>query len=103
MAPIVAATRGVAKRTASPLQCGHKSGLRVRKRSSRGEPPMATATETFTQPFGVDPIHSSFGFALPYQASVYRGTFDEVTASLTPGDRGPVLEGEAKVESISIR
>jgi len=64
---------------------------------------MATATETFTQPFAVDPIHSSFGFALPYQASVYRGTFDEVSASLTPGDAGPVLEGEAKVESISIR
>jgi polyisoprenoid-binding protein YceI len=64
---------------------------------------MATATQPFTQPFGVDPIHSSFGFALPYQASTYRGTFDEVGASLTPTDDGAVLEGEAKVESISIR
>ena len=59
---------------------------------------MATATQPFTQPFAVDPIHSSFGFALPYQASTYRGTFDEVSASLTPTADGVVLEGEAKVE-----
>jgi polyisoprenoid-binding protein YceI len=64
---------------------------------------MATATQPYTQPFAVDPIHSSFGFALPYQASTYRGTFDEVTASLTPTDDGVVLEGEGQVESISIR
>ena len=44
------------------------------KRTTSPEPvsqrraPMATATQPYTQPYAVDPIHSSFGFALPYQA-----------------------------------
>ena len=46
-----------------------------------------------------DPVHSSFGFAVRYQGvSVYRGTFTDVTATLSDGR----LEGAAKVESISI-
>jgi polyisoprenoid-binding protein YceI len=50
--------------------------------------------------YAVDPIHSSFGFAVRYQGvSLFRGTLDEVSASLTDG----TLEGAAKVESISIR
>jgi polyisoprenoid-binding protein YceI len=47
-----------------------------------------------------DPIHSSFGFAVRYQGvSLFKGTLDEVDATLTDGR----LEGAAKVESISIR
>ncbi len=59
---------------------------------------MSTATLAGT--FAVDPIHSSFGFAVRYQGvSLFRGTLDEVSASLVDGK----LEGTAKVESISIR
>jgi polyisoprenoid-binding protein YceI len=65
---------------------------------------MATATQPFSQSFSTDPIHSSFGFGVKYQgASKYRGTLEDVTATLTPTGDGLVLEGEAKVESISIR
>ena len=60
---------------------------------------MATATQPFAGTFNADPVHSSFGFAVKYQGvSVYRGTLDEVTASLNDGN----LQGTAKVESISI-
>jgi polyisoprenoid-binding protein YceI len=61
---------------------------------------MATATQPFAGTFNADPVHSSFGFAVKYQGvSVYRGTLDDVTASLTDG----ALQGTAKVESISIK
>ena len=47
-----------------------------------------------------DPVHSSFGFAVRYQGvSLYRGTLDDVTATLSDGR----LAGSAKVESISIK
>ena len=50
--------------------------------------------------YGADPIHSSFGFAVRYQGvSLFRGTMDDVEASISGGK----LEGRAKVESISIR
>ena len=50
--------------------------------------------------FAADPVHSSFGFAVRYQGvSLFRGTLDEVSATLTDGR----LEGTAKVDSISIR
>ena len=50
--------------------------------------------------YTVDPVHSSFGFAVKYQGvSVFRGTLGEVDATLAGGR----LEGTAKVESISIR
>jgi polyisoprenoid-binding protein YceI len=49
--------------------------------------------------FNADPIHSSFGFAVKYQnVSMFRGTLGEVAATLVDGK----LEGNAKVESISI-
>lgn len=65
---------------------------------------MATATQPFTQPYATDPIHSSFGFAVRHNgASTFRGTLEDATATVTPADAGPVLEGEALVESISIR
>ncbi len=61
---------------------------------------MATATAPLAGTYTADPVHSSFGFAVRYQGvSVFRGTLDEVEATLADGR----LEGAAKVESISIR
>ena len=60
---------------------------------------MSTAT-ALAGTFNADPVHSSFGFAVKYQnVSLFRGTLDEVAATLVDGK----LEGAAKVESISIR
>src|SRR3954449_57177 len=60
---------------------------------------MTTATK-LSGTYTADPVHSSFGFAVRYQGvSLFRGTLDQVTATLADGR----LEGTAKVESISIR
>ena len=60
---------------------------------------MSTATTALAGTYTADPVHSSFGFAVRYQGvSLYRGTLDDVAATLTDG----TLEGSAKVESISI-
>jgi polyisoprenoid-binding protein YceI len=60
---------------------------------------MTTATKlqgTYT----VDPVHSSFGFAVRYQGvSLFKGSLDEVDAKVVDGK----IDGAAKVESISIR
>jgi polyisoprenoid-binding protein YceI len=61
---------------------------------------MAATATPLSGTYTVDPVHSSFGFAVKYQGvSVFRGTLDEVDATLAAGR----LEGAAKVESISIR
>jgi len=61
---------------------------------------MSSTTTPFAGTYAADPIHSSFGFAVRYQGvSLFRGTLNEVTATLADGR----LEGAAKVESISIR
>jgi polyisoprenoid-binding protein YceI len=61
---------------------------------------MTTAAATLPGTYNADPIHSSFGFAVRYQGvSLFKGTLNEVSATLTDGK----LEGTAKVESISIR
>jgi polyisoprenoid-binding protein YceI len=61
---------------------------------------MAATSTPLSGAYTADPIHSSFGFAVKYQGvSVFRGTLDEVDATLAGGR----LEGNAKVESISIR
>jgi polyisoprenoid-binding protein YceI len=82
----------------------HVSGMPSayhRETTTFGEiPQMATATTPLAGTYTADPVHSSFGFAVTYQGvSVYRGTLDEVQATLADGR----LEGAAKVESISIR
>ena len=60
---------------------------------------MSTVT-TLGGTYAADPVHSSFGFAVRYQGvSIFRGTLDEVAATLADGR----LEGTAQVESISIR
>jgi polyisoprenoid-binding protein YceI len=59
-----------------------------------------TASTALSGTYNADPVHSSFGFAVRYQGvSIYRGSFGEVTATLSDGR----LEGSAKVESISIQ
>jgi len=62
---------------------------------------MATTTApTLSGSYAADPVHSSFGFAVRYQGvSLFRGTLDDVSATLADGR----LEGTARVESISIR
>jgi polyisoprenoid-binding protein YceI len=64
----------------------------------------ATTTQPLSGAYTADPVHSSFAFAVRYMGvSTFRGTLGDVTATLTAGDDGTVLEGTAKVESISIR
>ena len=59
-----------------------------------------TTTAPLAGSYTADPVHSSFGFAVKYQGiSLFRGTLDEVNATLVDGK----LDGSAKVESISIR
>ena len=61
---------------------------------------MAIAVQPLKGVYTVDPVHSSFGFAVKYQnVSNFRGTLGEVAATLVDGK----LEGTAQVESISIR
>jgi polyisoprenoid-binding protein YceI len=65
---------------------------------------MTTAVQPFSGTYLTDPIHSSFGFAVKYAgAGTFRGTLDDVSATLTGRDAGLVLEGSARVESISIQ
>ncbi|HEX6945389.1 MAG TPA: YceI family protein [Casimicrobiaceae bacterium] len=60
---------------------------------------MSTATFPLEGTFAADPIHSSFGFAVKHMGvNTFRGTLGDVSATLNDG----VLEGAAKVESISI-
>ena len=61
---------------------------------------MTTATLPLAGTYKADPVHSSFGFAVKHMGvQTFRGTFSDVDATLTDG----VLDGRAKVESISIR
>jgi polyisoprenoid-binding protein YceI len=61
---------------------------------------MSTTSTALAGTYAADPVHSSFGFAVRYQGvSLFRGTLDDVTATLSGGR----LEGSAKAESISIR
>jgi len=66
--------------------------------------PVSTATQPLAGTYAADPIHSTFGFAVRYMGvSTFRGTLDDVAATLTAGPDGVSLEGAAQVESISIR
>jgi polyisoprenoid-binding protein YceI len=70
----------------------------------QGELKMTTAVQPFNGTYQTDPVHSSFGFGVLYSGTgKFRGTLDDVTATLTAGDDGLALEGAARVDSISIR
>lgn len=65
---------------------------------------MTTAAQPLAGTYAADPVHSSFGFAIRYSGLTdYRGELSGVTAGLRTGEDGLVLEGAAKVESISIQ
>ncbi len=65
---------------------------------------MATAVQPLSGVYAVDPIHSTFGFAVKYMGvTTFKGTLDDVAGTLTVGADGATLEGAAQVESISIR
>jgi polyisoprenoid-binding protein YceI len=65
---------------------------------------VTTAVQPFSGTYVNDPVHSSFGFAVRYSGiSDYRGTLDDVRATLAAGDDGVQLEGAARAESISIQ
>ncbi|ADB53763.1 YceI family protein [Conexibacter woesei] len=65
---------------------------------------MATATQPLSGVYSVDPVHSSFGFAVKYMGvTTFKGTLDDVDATLTVTDGVAQLDGAAVVESISIR
>ena len=65
---------------------------------------MTTATQSLSGTYQADPVHSSFGFGVVYSGTgKFRGTLDDVSATLTAGDDGLSLEGAARVESISIQ
>jgi polyisoprenoid-binding protein YceI len=61
-----------------------------------------TADQTTAVPtgtWGLDPVHSSIGFAVSYSGiGTFRGTFDEFDAKLVDGR----LEGIAKVASVRV-
>jgi polyisoprenoid-binding protein YceI len=65
---------------------------------------MTTATQSLSGTYHADPVHSSFGFGVVYSGTgKFRGTLDDVSATLTAGDDGLELEGSARVDSISIK
>jgi len=65
---------------------------------------MTTATTPFAGTYQADPVHSSFGFAVEYAGTgKFRGTLDDVSATLVAADDGLSLEGVARAESISIQ
>ena len=57
----------------------------------------------FTGSYTSDPIHSHFGFAVRYQGTtLYRGSFDGATATLSDENGELALEGSARADAISI-
>jgi polyisoprenoid-binding protein YceI len=60
-----------------------------------------TATETIptTGTWNLDPVHSTIGFEITYNAGTFRGTFREAEATYVDG----VLKGSAKVSSVDVK
>ena len=60
-----------------------------------------TATETIptTGTWALDPVHSTIGFEVTYNAGSFRGTFREATATIADG----ALEGSAQVASVDVK
>ncbi len=64
----------------------------------------STALQPLNGVYTIDTTHSSFGFAVKYMGvTTFKGTLDDVDATLTVADGAGTLEGTAQVESISIR
>ncbi len=64
----------------------------------------ATTKQGFDGTYVTDTVHSVFGFSVLHnEISTFRGTLDDVDATLVADGGELQLEGAAKVESISIR
>jgi hypothetical protein len=56
---------------------------------------MAATSTPLAGAYTVDPVHSSFGFAVRYQGvSIFRGTLGEVSATLAEPQRDPFARAE---------
>jgi polyisoprenoid-binding protein YceI len=65
---------------------------------------MATATQTFTGTYAVDPNHSSLHFSVEHmRLSRFRASFEDVHGRLAADADGISIEGGAPVQSISIK
>ena len=67
---------------------------------------MSTTTEvrrTLTGTWGLDPVHSSVGFEVPYLVGTFKGQFREVDAQLVVDDSEATFEGSAKVDSVDVK
>ncbi|MDO8209898.1 YceI family protein [Conexibacter sp. CPCC 206217] len=65
---------------------------------------MATAVQPLNGVYTVDTTHSTFGFAVKYMGvTTFKGTLDDVDATLTVDGGTARLDGTAQIESISIR
>lgn len=65
---------------------------------------MATAVQPLNGVYTVDTTHSTFGFAVKYMGvTTFKGTLDDVDATLTVDGGAARLDGVAQIESISIR
>jgi polyisoprenoid-binding protein YceI len=65
-----------------------------------------TTTEvrrTLTGTWGLDPVHSSVGFEVPYLVGTFKGQFREAQAKLAVDDSEATLEGGAKVDSVDVK
>ena len=58
-----------------------------------------TAQALPTGTWGADAVHSTVGFAVPYLAGTFQGTFSDYGASLSDG----VLRGSAEVRSVQAK
>jgi polyisoprenoid-binding protein YceI len=64
---------------------------------------MATAVHPFTGTYRLDPVHSSFQFAVGHVGvSTFRASFADVDARLVADGESVSLEGRALAESVSI-
>lgn len=67
----------------------------------------ATETTSIIAPagtWGLDPVHSIVGFEVGYLAGTFKGTFRDVSATLTVAEDGhATLEGTARVASVDVK
>jgi polyisoprenoid-binding protein YceI len=67
---------------------------------------MSTTTEirrTLMGTWGLDPVHSSVGFEVPYLTGTFKGQFRDVEAQIAVDDSEASLEGAAKVDSVDVK
>ncbi len=64
------------------------------------------STSTIAAPagtWGLDKVHSSIAFQVPYLAGAFNGTFREFEGTLDVSDDGAALTGVAKVASVDVK